>query len=364
MSAIAGIIDFNHKEIPEEDIDTINIVSSSFATDRTDSVREPGLFFSCSHQYFTNEAVKDISPIASDNKDVIFNADIYLYNRDELIDMLVKKNDFKKDFLTMKGDSELAYLMYLNYGISFVNMLDGIFAIVINDARINSLFLITDYVAGRPLAYTLSDNRLYFSTTLHVVSALIKEPELDEEWISVAYADFSPVSERLLGHSVYKNIFRIKPGHYVKITPTDIRSNESEIFTEDIEYWNPLKTVKPLKLSSDEEYKNLFRDTFTKAVKKTLRARNRTGVFLSGGLDSSSVASVAAEELSKSNTELFSYTQVPCPEYKCKNSNLYIEDETTEVLKNQKRHPNIKCSFIPPRQDCVKCALRIPPLVS
>ncbi|MBR4341852.1 MAG: DUF1933 domain-containing protein [Lachnospiraceae bacterium] len=346
MAAIAGIIDFDHNEISTDEINIINQVSSAFVTDRTDSFSDPGLFFSCSHQYFTPEAVNDISPITTDNRNIIFNADIFLYNRQELIDRLVKEKNFSGSVLSQKGDAELAFLTYTNYGISFVYMLEGAYSIVISDKNTGCVYLITDHISGRHLAYTVVNRKLYYSSTLHVISALLKEPQLDEEWICSAYMDLTPDTEKINGRTVYKNVFRVEPGHYVQIDPNKTDLEHPEFSLKNIEYWNPLKSVKPLKLSSDEEYGKLFRETFIKSCKKMLRARNKHGVFLSGGLDSSSVASVAAEELAKSGQSLYSYTQIPCPEYKCDTSGLEVENEAIDVLKNKKRHPNIECRFI------------------
>ena len=346
MSAIAGIINFDNKEIPSNDISTIEKVSSIFCTDRTDKFFEKNIFFLCSHQYFSAEAINDVSPIIDKKNNIIFNADIFLYNRATLINLLKDKTGLSYENIYQKGDAELAYLIYLNYGISFVNILEGAYSIVIFDKAQKNIYLITDHIAGRHITYSIMDHRLFYSSTLHVISALYgSKLELDEEWISAAYMDFSPDTEKLYGRSVYKNIFRVEPGHYIKISLST--KNNNNIISENIEYWNPLKSVRPLNLSSDEEYGNLFRKTFSKSVSQMLRAREKNGVFLSGGLDSSAVASVAANELSKSGSKLYSYTQIPCAEYKCSDSWFLIEDETKDVLKNQKKYPNIECRFIP-----------------
>lgn len=346
MSAIAGIFDFNHQDISPEEINTINSVSTAFVTDRTDSYSEPGLFFSCCHQYFTREAVNDISPIYDKEKKIVFNADIFLYNREELIELLKDKKNMSDTVLALKGDAELAFLTYLEFGIDFVTILDGIYSIIILDRNCNNIYMITDYVSGRHMAYAIANDKLYYSTTLHVVSALLKNPQINEEWVCTAYADATADSERIKGQCVYKDIFRVEPGHYIKIDfhVTDNCNNKYTL--ENIEYWNPLKTVKPLKLSSDEEYGKIFRETLIKSVTRMLRARKAHGIYLSGGLDSSSVASIAAGALAKTSSKLYSYTQVPCPEYNRKNSFLFIEDETDCVLKNKEKYPNIVCRFL------------------
>ena len=248
------------------------------------------------------------------------------------------------------GDAELAYNAYLTYGIEFIYKLNGAYAIFIYDKTKRSIFLVTDHMATRHLAYTVQGNHLYYSSTLHVISALLgKNLKLDEEWISAAYMDFAPDTEKLHGRSVYKNVFRVEPAHYIKITLNEKCDNGSWCSVESIEYWNPQKTVKPLELSSDEEYRKVFLETFRKSVKSMLRARKKHGILLSGGLDSSAVASIAADELSKSSKILYGYTQIPCEDYKYEHPAFEIENETSEVLKNREKYPNIECCFAPSR---------------
>lgn len=347
MSAIAGIIDFSGKEIPEHKISLIEEVSSNFRTDRTDTYSEPGLFFSCSHQYFTNEAVNDVSPITDDEKNVIFNADIFLYNRKELIEKLARDTELTPSEISSKGDCELAFLVYMHYGIDFVNILNGAYSIVIRDKREHCVYIVTDYVSCRHIAYSVTDGMLYYSTTLHVISALMEEKlAIDEEWLCASYMDFTPDTEKRPGKSAYKGVYRVEPGHYLKISLPDTGSGTDPVNIDNVVYWDPRKNIKKIKLSSDEEYGKLFRNTFINSVKRMLRARNRYGVLLSGGLDSSAVASVAAMELAKSDTKLYSYTQVPCSDYKFDTSVLHRENETEAVLYHKKKYPNIECKFI------------------
>ena len=219
MSAIAGIIKFDNSEVPQGKKKIIKEVSSIFCTDRTDEIERQGLYFMCGHQHVTREAEKDRSPIINKNEDIVFNADIFLFNRPELIEKLTKEAGLDYRALTEKGDAELAYITYQKYGIDFVNILNGAYAIVIYDKKLSKVFLITYHLAFRHLAYTVTGKELYYSSTYHVISALMEESlELDEEWMSAAYMDFTPDTEKLHGRSPYKNVFRIEPAHYIEIS--------------------------------------------------------------------------------------------------------------------------------------------------
>ena len=348
MSAIAGILDLNRNDISTSWIDTIKTVSSCFKTDRTNDYFEQGLYFTCSHQHFTKEAICDRSPITSKDSTVILNADIFLYNRDFLIKKLSDETSTSPSVFSVKGDAELTYELYMKYGIGITDLLNGVYSIVIYDKRIGEIFLITDHVAGRHLAYSIIDNTLYYSTTFHVITALLADRlELDEEWICAAYMSFSPDTEKIPARSVYKGIFRVEPGHYIRIkVPKSETVRPIMMEAENVTYWDPLNSVHPLKLSSDEEYRAVFLNTFINITKNMLRARNKYGILLSSGLDSSAVGSVVARELINENKKLYSYTQIPSKDFIRTSKGFSLEDETPGVLMNKEKYPNIECKFV------------------
>ena len=88
----------------------------------------------------------------------------------------------------------------------------------------------------------------------------------------------------------YQGILRLPPGHSITIGPDWSRIQC---------YWS-LDPGKELRLGSDEQYADAFRDVFTEAVRCRLRSAYRGASSLSGGLDSSSVTCVARDILAQS----------------------------------------------------------------
>ncbi len=342
MSAISGIVlQDNSQSISDIQKDCIRKITRTYKIDRFDELSAPGLYLTCGHQYFTNEAVNDISPTCDKKENIYYTGDVFLFNREHLINLLSSKNGIEKEFLTVKGDAELVFYAYRFLGTDFLNHIKGVFSIAICDFEKKHCYLITDHVAQRHLAYTIIDNHLYFSNSLEILMELLgKNAELDEEWLCNAYGDMSALTELLKGRCFLKNVSRVFPGTYVDI-------DLSTFSYKEITYWNPL-SIKIRKDLTDEGFKKLFVDTFRNCVCSTLRARKNHGILLSGGLDSSSIASFAAEQLEKEGKKLFSYTQVPMSDYKCVNTTFECEDETKEVLYNKEKYPNIDCGFIAP----------------
>ena len=85
----------------------------------------------------------------------------------------------------------------------------------------------------------------------------------------------------------YKGIFRLPPAHCITVGPHSVRIRR---------YWSP-NLSQELRLSSDEEYAEAFRDLFVEAVRCRLRSVYPVATTLSGGLDSSSVTCVARDLL-------------------------------------------------------------------
>jgi len=122
--------------------------------------------------------------------------------------------------------------------------------------------------------------------------------ELNEE----KFADFLVLNHRDHATTVYRDIFRLPPAHVAKVKPDGSMSQQR--------YWSPAD-VKPVRLASDQAYADGLRAVLDKAVRRQMRSAHPIGCYLSGGLDSSSVAVLAARALAEKGQRLAAFTQVP-----------------------------------------------------
>jgi asparagine synthase (glutamine-hydrolysing) len=115
-------------------------------------------------------------------------------------------------------------------------------------------------------------------------------------------ADFLDNLEGLdLTSTFFQNISRLPPAHLLTVDPSRVTIQR---------YWQ-FESQPELRLSSDTDYDEAFLDIFREAVRCRLRSSGPVGVFLSGGIDSNAVASVAAGVLSdEGRPPLFSYSGV------------------------------------------------------
>lgn len=348
MSAIWGMID-TKRDIPKKIISNMRQSMEEFKLDRLDSKEKSNVYFACGHQYFTKEAILDVSPYYDEEKHIWYTGDCFLYNRQEVIQKLRELHPEKTiDAFEKSGDAMLTYFLYKSLGEDFVTYLRGSFALAFYEEGSQQVLLYTDHVAQRYLAYYYDGEKILFSTLYQPFLASLgkKDMKICREWIVAAYTDCSADTLRIPGKTVWEKIYQVEPGNYVKI---NLRTGQ----VNNVCYWNPLcQKVKQTK-KTDEEYREQFLTVFKCVTNGMLRSRKHTGIMLSGGLDSSAVAAMAAKELERNDKVLYSYTAVPVSDYPFQNDAYFIENERDWISIQQKIHPNIKSKFIEvPKANC------------
>lgn len=176
-------------------------------------------------------------------------------------------------------DSEILLPLYQEYGLECFSHLNGEFAFVLWDEKKQKLFAARDRFGIKPLYYAQYHGSLYLASEIKAllalgVPALWNEDIFWQEFYNVPFAD----------QSCFKNIYQIKPGHYLL---ADI--NQQHL--EEKPYWNlvfPPVNRQPAELA-ESEYCEQLQAHLQRAVKRRLRADVPIACYLSGGIDSSSV---------------------------------------------------------------------------
>lgn len=341
MSAIWGIVSKENNVIQKKAEDMYDVMQA-FHIDRYDRILKGQVYFACGHQYFTKESLGDISPYYDEEKKIWYTGDCYLYNRCEVVKLIAQREGKKtlQEYESM-GDAFLSYRLYLHFGENFVSYLRGSFAMAIYDEKNMELFLYTDQLSRRYLAYYYDDDGICFASVYQpILSYLGKEKTaLQDEWIMAAYTDCSADTLKFPDKTVWKNVFQTEPGKYVKI---NLKTQKRESIT----YWNPLETIREQKHKDDMLYKESFLKVFKDTVAQMLRGKDKTGIMLSGGLDSSAVAAMTAPILHQRGENLYSYTAIPLKDYPCRNDKYFAENEKEMIYLQKKMYPNIIPKFV------------------
>jgi asparagine synthase (glutamine-hydrolysing) len=210
---------------------------------------------------------------------IVYNGEIYNFQvlRDDL-----EKRGHK--FYT-HSDTETLIHLYDEFGIDCLDHLRGMFAFAIWDEKERSLFLARDRVGKKPLLYSHKPNGdLIFGSEF---SALLQHPSIGRDVDNEAidnYLSYLCVPAPL---TAYKEIRKLEPGHW-------LRWKNGEIETR--RYWQP-NFSKKIKISEEEAIEETTR-LLRESTKLRLISEVPLGAFLSGGVDSSTVVALMAQESS------------------------------------------------------------------
>jgi asparagine synthase (glutamine-hydrolysing) len=301
MSAINGIVHFDDEPIPLEHRVNLMKALEKYPADDIHTWHKDSLFLGCHAQWITPESIGERLPYYDKNRQLAITADAILDNRKELFHRLqVEQGDLKT--IT---DSELILLAYYKWGDDAPKFLIGDFAFMIWDERNRRLFGARDFSGSRTLYFHRAHLRFAFCTTIQPLLSLpYIEKQLNEQWMAEYLANPGMV-EAVDGSTVYKKIEQVPPSHSISVTGGKVALSQ----------YCKLSEVERLKLKSDQEYEEAFREIFQRSVTDRLRTYRQVGANLSGGLDSGSVVSFAARALHKENNRLLTYSYIPVNDY-------------------------------------------------
>jgi asparagine synthase (glutamine-hydrolysing) len=219
-------------------------------------------------------------PIANEDESlwIVFNGEIFNY-----IELRAELEARGHRFRT-SSDTEVILHLFEEYGSGCLNKLNGQFAIAIWDTRRRRLFLARDRVGVRPLFYTeTSDGALLFASE---IKSILSDPrvtaEIDPATVRQIFAFWAPLTPR----TVFRGIVELPPGHFLLADRASLKVEQ---------YWkNQFPTAAPEGSATrhPEEVIEQFRTLLIDACRIRLRADVPVGAYLSGGLDSSTIASV------------------------------------------------------------------------
>ncbi|MBA4687460.1 MAG: asparagine synthase (glutamine-hydrolyzing) [Candidatus Galacturonibacter soehngenii] len=222
------------------------------------------------------------------NYTIVYNGE--LYNTIELREDLKAKGH---SFFT-SCDTEVILIGFIEYGPSFVQKLNGIFAFAISDERKNELYLFRDRFGIKPLFYTQKEDTLIFSSEIKgIFEHPFIQPEVDINGLNEIFS-IGPAKTPGLG--VFKGINEVLPGYYCQFGKDGLHLHQ---------YWQ-LEAYEHTDSLEETVAKTSF--LIQDSIKRQMVSDIPICTFLSGGLDSSIVSAVCANELKKKNKQLSTFS--------------------------------------------------------
>ncbi len=210
---------------------------------------------------FNRLAIENINiknqPFLKEDILIVFNGEIYNY-----------KNLIYEYNLNVNTEIEVIYELWKRFGVDFVKKIDGMFAIAIFDKK---LYLFRDEFGKKPLYFTR--NGIFSSEIKAILPFLNKEINFD------ALAEYLAYNSSIAPNTIYKGIYKLPAGCF---------------YDGEIKRWYDFERVENEEWRV-ENAKNELEKLLVNSIKKRLQGEVEIGSLLSGGVDSSLIASILSK---------------------------------------------------------------------
>ncbi len=213
-----------------------------------------------------------------------------LDNRPDLINRL----NIHSEEAHQLSDAGLVLIAYARWGTDCFKGMIGEYALVINDPQKERIVCARDPVGDRTLFYSFQGTHVVIASEPWAVTAgLIGQLEIDDRAVAYHFSHRMPED----GQTFFKDIYELLPAHWMAVN-TDL--------VEKQRYWHPNPKKRSQK-HPEAEYIEEFRELLEMSVRCRLRAITPPGIMMSGGLDSTSIACLAARMLAPAQLTTISY---------------------------------------------------------
>jgi asparagine synthase (glutamine-hydrolysing) len=294
MSGIAGIVRFDGQRVERRDLERVANALRAHGPDRSEVLVSGNVGLVHVLMRMTPEDRFDRQPWRGASGAII-TADLRLDNRDEV---LARLGVAPQDAMAWP-DPRVLLAAWEKFGDDLWATLRGPFAAAIWDARRRTLTIARDHLGLNVVMYHKTERFFAFATMPNGLFAL---PEVPRELSEEKMADFLVLNHADHHTTFYRDIFRVLPAHLMTVTADGVTAERL--------YWSPAD-IRPIRHASDQAYADGLRECLDRAVRRQMRSAHPIGCYLSGGLDSSAVAALAARALGEKGQRLAAFTQVP-----------------------------------------------------
>ena len=212
---------------------------------------------------------------------LVYNGELYNYIelREEL--------EAKGVVFTTQSDTEVLLQVLARYGMESLHKCNGMFAFALYDREKKELFLARDRLGIKPLYYALAGDVLVFASEL---KALMQYPALSQSMDLLSVSKYLSFGYIPAPHTIYRNTFKLEPGCYLRFYEGRLSKHP---------YWDIPLEDNPVSGFTVDQHAQEILALMSDSVARRLRSDVPVGVFLSGGIDSSTITALAAQTSSQ-----------------------------------------------------------------
>ncbi|MAP24513.1 MAG: asparagine synthase (glutamine-hydrolyzing) [Rickettsiales bacterium] len=212
--------------------------------------------------------------LGRDGSVIVFNGEIYNY-RD------LKKNELSDYPFQSNSDTEVILALYEKYGVDCIQYLRGMFALAIWDPDKNRLFCARDRFGIKPFYYAKTDDEFVFASEMKAILPYLKQIKTSQE----ALSEYLTFQYTLGSETLFENIFQLMPGHFLTFQDNQLNIKKYWDVNYQIDHNQPAAYF-------EEKLEYLLEDS----VKHHQVSDVPVGSYLSGGIDSSLITSLASDQ--------------------------------------------------------------------
>ncbi|MBC5768388.1 asparagine synthase (glutamine-hydrolyzing) [Ramlibacter albus] len=281
MCGIFGYWDRAKRELPQDILESMGLALQHRGPDDHGVWHQPRRGVAVGNRRLS---IIDIAgghqPFVSDDGRIALVQNGEIFNYVELADELRAQGVELKTH----SDTEVLLRLYEREGIGFLQRLNGMFAIAIDDAREDALYLVRDRIGVKPLYVADDGTRVLFGSELKALLAAGERAEVDLEAIH-HYLTFNYIPAPW---TIWQGIRHVMPGTWVKYTRG----------ATEVQRWWDLSRQREQDFSF-EDWSAQFLSILDDATRIRLRADVPWGAFLSGGVDSSTIVGLMARHVTR-----------------------------------------------------------------
>lgn len=234
---------------------------------------------------FAEHSAREHQPLSNEDETVWITFDGAIYNFEELRMKLGRNHNFRSE-----SSAELVIHAYEEEDEECLKKLNGDFAFCLWDSQKRILFSARDRIGVRPLYYFVNFRPFRFLASSEIKALLVdhmlpREPNQD-----IIYEYLLNGPHRHTGNTFFNGIKELLPAHFVLVDHNDIRVQK---------YWSPLCSSETSAIRGERhtDHVSAFLELFRDSIRIRVPRNSLIGTFLSGGIDSTSVACVLYEIL-------------------------------------------------------------------
>ena len=201
----------------------------------------------------------------------------------EIYNFLSLRHDLEKKGVEFQSrcDTEVILHLYREYGTDCLDHLRGMFAFAIWNRNTRDLFLARDRIGKKPLFYFCDGHSLIFASE---IKAILEDPAISRRLNYEALADYLKYQYVPDPKTIFQNIYKLKPGHFITCSSKGISTHE---------YWDV--TFKENGHITIEEASDAILKVLSESVQLRMISDVPLGAFLSGGIDSSGIVALMSQ---------------------------------------------------------------------